>query len=420
MMRKWLYIWVVLLGINLLAGCGKIENKPRWNITLASDDKQPYGAWLAHQSLQYFFPNTPVQVLPRNFRFTSMDNHMKYDSTGRALLILEGLELYVADKEWEQLKEFAANGNEVIIFSSRLDHKIEEDLNCYKRLGFEEMPLFASEKRTSADTVLLTSNPEARFTYKGRSLRGYFSQKTLTINQSALADTSTDSESDNEAIHYPDTLGFTQDDPDMMRYSIGYGHITLHAAPLVLSNYFLLQPGNERYLAGIWQMLPEDINRIYWDDYYKRVSRPSSLEILWRYPATRLALLLGIFALLMYLLFESKRRQRIIPVIPPLKNESVSFAETVGRLYYNKGNHKNLAEKMAQQFLEWVRINYTLNTNLLNDSFVQQLTIRSGQPATTVQGLIAMIHELRAGSSNIDEAYLYQLYHTIQQFYKNK
>jgi hypothetical protein len=348
-----------------------------------------------------------------------MDNHMKFDSTGRALLILEGLELYATDKEWEQIKEFAANGNEVVVFASRLDHKIEEDLNCYKRLGFEEMPLFAA-KRQSEDTVLLASNPESRYTYKGRSIRGYFSQKTLTINQSALADTNAETDNDHQATYYPDTLGYTQDELNMLRYSIGYGHITLHAAPLVLSNYFLLQPGNEQYLAGIWQTLPEDINRIYWDDYYKRVSRPSSLEVLWRYPATRLALLMGILALLVYLLFESKRRQRIIPVIPALKNESVSFAETVGRLYYNKGDHKNLAEKMIQQFLEWVRINHMLNTNLLNETFVQKLAIRSGEAESKVQSLVEMIHEVRTSRTNIDEAYLYQLYNTIQQFYKNK
>jgi predicted DNA-binding ribbon-helix-helix protein len=132
-----------------------------------------------------------------------------------------------------------------------------------------------------------------------------------------------------------------------------------------------------------------------------------------------MALMIGIFALLMYVFFESKRRQKIVPIIAPLKNESVSFVETVGRLYYNKGNHANLADKMIQQFLEWVRNNHMLNTNLLNDTFVQQLAMRTGQPETTVKELVQMIHETRLRQTNIDEAYLYQLYSTIQQFYKN-
>lgn len=120
------------------------------------------------------------------------------------------------------------------------------------------------------------------------------------------------------------------------------------------------------------------------------------------------------------MLFEGKRKQRIIPIIAPLRNDSVSFVETVGRLYYNKGNHTNLAEKMVQQFLEWVRTNYFLNTNQLNDAFIHQLTIKSGQADATVRELMEMIHEIKLASVKIDDAYLYQLYNTIQQFYKNK
>ena len=104
--------------------------------------------------------------------------------------------------------------------------------------------------------------------------------------------------------------------------------------------------------------------------------------------------------------------------MPPLKNDSVSFVETVGRLYYNKGDHTNLSEKMVQQFLEWVRAHYFLNTNLLNEAFINQLSIKSGQPEAKVRGLVEIINEIKSRSVKTDDAYLYQLYTTIQQFYK--
>ena len=103
----------------------------------------------------------------------------------------------------------------------------------------------------------------------------------------------------------------------------------------------------------------------------------------------------------------------------PLKNESVSFIETVGRLYFNKGNNTNLAEKIIQQYLEWVRLHYYLNTNLLSTEFIKQLAHKSGQPEYVVTELVYMITEIRMGSVKPDDAYLYQLYRTIQQFYKN-
>lgn len=207
--------------------------------------------------------------------------------------------------------------------------------------------------------------------------------------------------------------------PDFIRYQVGEGHITIHAAPLVLSNYFLLQDGNKNYLDGIWHTLPTGISHIYWNEYYKRRAEASSFSVLWRYPATRWALITALFTLLMYVLFESKRRQKIIPVIERTENASLSFTETVGRLYYNKGNHANIAEKMIQHFLEWVRNRYYLNTNHLNSDFAQHLSKKTGEPIETVSRLMEMIHEIRTGSIQPDEPYLYELYTTIQQFYKN-
>jgi hypothetical protein len=447
MSRKWFSLAILL---QIMTGCNnkEIQQSMQWRVKPDKDDKRPYSTWLAYHSLKYFFPTADIQPLSRGFRFNNMDDRMKYNSSGSTLLVLEGLDFYVTDEEWKELKSFAAKGNEVMIFCSRLDHKIEEDLNCYKRLGYEEAPRY-NQVKTEGDTrhvLAFVDSPTKKYGYEGRSILGYFSQKTAThsydfdetpsidVTDSTTVDTAStymgepdtsttlqDDSYNADALSflYPDTLGMVGEDPDFLRYSIGDGHITLHAAPLVLSNYFLLQPGNEQYLQGIWQTLPENVNRIYWNDYYKRSSELSSMEILWRYPATRMALMIGIFALLMYVFFESKRRQKIVPIIAPLKNESVSFVETVGRLYYNKGNHANLADKMIQQFLEWVRNNHMLNTNLLNDTFVQQLAMRTGQPETTVKELVQMIHETRLRQTNIDEAYLYQLYSTIQQFYKN-
>jgi len=117
-------------------------------------------------------------------------------------------------------------------------------------------------------------------------------------------------------------------------------------------------------------------------------------------------------------LFESKRRQRIIPEIKPLENSSASFVETVGRLYYNEADHTNLGEKMIQHFLEWVRTYYFINTNKLDQRFAEQLTVKSGLPVSVVTSLMEAIREIHIERKKIDEKELYHLYHTIDLFYK--
>lgn len=451
MIKKLIYIGLALSLI--FTGCRQrrtaADDILKWTITLDREDKKPYGAYLAYQSLQYYFPEAKIDALSKSFRYTSISDDMKYNYSGHSLLILEGLSFRLSASEWFGLKQFVKNGNEVIIFMSLLDEKVENDLKCYKETGGEERYLYYSDTSEFYNRKLLCIADDSlkKYGYYGRSLKGFFifpttklgpddtssgstestgdSSKDSAVDPSKstdhnTSDATTTAEEDGDINLVPDTLGYVYRNVNFLRYKIGEGHLTLHGAPLVLSNYFLLQPGNERYLTAIWQTLPKNINHIYWHNYYKRSSDVSSFQILWRYPATRYGLLLALLLLTFYVIFEAKRKQRVIPILPPLKNDSVSFVETVGRLYYNKGNHSNLAEKMCQQFLEWVRTHYYLNTNALGDDFIQQLTIKSGQPPALVRSAVEMVVEIKHHGIAIDDAYLYQFYNTIQQFYKSK
>jgi hypothetical protein len=406
---------IIFLSLLIFGSCkGLFEKKTNWNVTLKAEDKIPYGTYLAYNSLKYYFPEASIKHLSQWYRYNSLTDSMRHHSDEKALLVLVGLDFRVSSLEWQRLQEFAEAGNEIILFCSRLDSKIESKLKCKKRgYGLEEQPLneFYNGKE-NAYALSLVANP-VHYGHQGRSLQGFF----LTQQQ----------QSDNEELINlvqdnikPDTLGFANQTPDFIRYAIGNGHISLHGAPLALSNYFLLQPGNRKYLDGIWQTLPAGIKHVYWNDYYKRSNRGSNFDMLWQYPATRWALLIALFTLALYVFFESKRKQRIIAIVDTPENTSVSFVETVGRLYYNKGDHSNLAEKMIQHFLEWVRMNYYLNTNELNDVFVQQLKNKSGQPQEAVKRLVDMIHDVRLQPAVVNEPYLYELYNTIQLFYNKE
>lgn len=419
-----LQFFFMAAGAVLLFGCtNKAQQEARkWRVTLDGNDKRPYGTWLAAKSLPYYFPHARVEALSPGFRYSSIDDSMKYHSDGRSLLVLQGLDFYISDREWESLKSFILAGNEVVIFCSHLDSKIEDELNCYKvHQNMEELPANIYKSMDAAnDSLIIAGVPGKMFGYRGRSLKGNFSIKKEIFVDRVSDSASTDNYITGKRIS-KEIFGYVDRDgkePDFVRFTYGKGHLTLHAAPLVLSNYFLLQPGNETYLAAIWKTFPDNITHVYQNDYYKRTTGQASIDALMRFPPARAGIYMALFILLIYLLFESKRKQRIIPIIPPVKNESVSFVETVGRLYYNKGDHTNLAEKMVQQFLDWVRMHYYLNTNLLNDQFIHQLTIRSGQPEPAVRGLMDMVHEIKTGYAKPDDAYLYQLYHTIQNFYK--
>ena len=75
-------------------------------------------------------------------------------------------------------------------------------------------------------------------------------------------------------------------------------------------------------------------------------------------PALTWAYYLVLIGLLFYALFAGKRTQRVIPVVEPPRNTSLEFAQTVGRLYFQQGDHDNLARKKIQYFLAGLRERY--------------------------------------------------------------
>ena len=310
-----------------------------------------------------YFPAARIENISRSFRYTSIDNSMLYHGDSAALLVMIGLEYYISDEEWVKLKAFANSGNEIFILCSTLDGKLAKSFNCHLNGGEESEPLTKYNTGKENITALsLLPDTNKHYGYKGRSITGYFTDYKLAAEDSLASQNSTSSDDNSNTevtiSKRPDTIGRATNGPDFMRYKVGAGHITLHAAPLVLSNYFLLQDGNRAYLDSIWHSFPSNISSIYWNEYYKRSTEGSDLGVLFRYPSTRWALIIAISVLIIYVIFGLKRRQRIVPVIKPMENASVSFVETVGRLYFNKGNHANLAEKMIQHFLEWVRTYY--------------------------------------------------------------
>ncbi|WP_276134662.1 DUF4350 domain-containing protein [Polluticoccus soli] len=397
----------------MLSGCFSDKKKTNWQVTLASDDKNPYGSYLAFQSLALYFPNKLVETLPRGFRYTSIDEGINSQKNQKQLLVLLGLDLFVSESELESLLSFARRGNEVLIFSSTLDPKIEDAFGCYKQArGLEEVKLSDENTgRQNIDALSLKLQTNKTFGYEGRSLQGYFQLKNLPADSV---------QTDNKLFStVPDSLGFFKNTPNFIRYNIGRGHIAFHAAPLVMSNYFLLQKNNRQYLDGIWQTIPSDISAIYWNEYFKHSSEGADLGVLWKYPATRWALIIAAITLLIYVAFESKRRQRIIPIIEKPENSSVSFIETVGRLYYNTGDHNNIAEKIIQHFLEWVRLSYHLNTNELNEHFATQLAHKSGLDIDEVQHVVRSIHNIRLRNIGVDEMTLVALHQQLEHFYNN-
>jgi hypothetical protein len=162
--------------------------------------------------------------------------------------------------------------------------------------------------------------------------------------------------------------------PDGWQMKVGSGELILLANAEAFSNYFLLTGNNYQYALGILSYLPEYIEKIYYDEFYRRnTSRQpedrSIFDAILSQPALRWAFWIIIAMLALAIFTNLFRKQRIIPVRVPNTNTTVAFTETIARLYYNQKDNTNIAQKMIRHFLEHIRSVYYLPHQKLDSEF---------------------------------------------------
>src|SRR5205085_10115041 len=116
-------------------------------------------------------------------------------------------------------------------------------------------------------------------------------------------------------------------------------------------------------------------------------------------------------------LLGMRRKKRNIPVISKQRNDSMDFVKTIGRLYYDKGDHLNLARKMGAYFLELVRGKYKMQTTNLDDEFVSQLRFKTGLEEWEIRTIVSFIKYLESEPAISDEQ-LTEFHQQLESFYK--
>ena len=124
-------------------------------------------------------------------------------------------------------------------------------------------------------------------------------------------------------------------------------------------------------------------------------NRVTDFDLLLQYPSFRWAFYLLLVLLAAFILFEFKRRQKMVPEIAVNNNNTQAFIETIGHLYFNEGNLNNLAEKKILYFLDFVRSRYYIDTRHIDEHFAESLHIKSQVRLEKINILISLIRKVQ-------------------------
>jgi len=372
-------------------------------ISFNKRDKIPYGMYVAYHSLSHIFPGASVIV---NKKKPTLWDSLSILTDRQALIIISPR--FMPDEtELHRLLDFVKAGNTVFISTHGLSYDAQNFFNC-DDYAFD-LSLFGVDVETDTLSVGLLSPPfpdQKKYDYPGRRYDGYF-------------------EKYNKETSYE--LG-SKDDTDInfIQLKAGKGRIYLHLAPLTFSNYFLLHGQNINYYNKMLSLIPKNTKRVVWDEYflYKRISLDHSpgkskgpLSALMSQRSFRAALWLLIVLLALYILQEMRRKQRMIPVMAKPRNDSLEFVKTIGRLYHEKRDNKNLSKKMAAYFLEHIRNRYKLSTNQFDDEFIISLQRKTAQPEKNIREIISFINNIDETDEIADEQ-LAGFHKRLEDFYK--
>jgi hypothetical protein len=407
------YTIYILLGICCIVIALLLFNRKQKQvidkkITLIRTHKIPYGTNVAFNLVPALFPGSTMESNKKSP--TDWFDSDKAEE-GNSLFFLLSPQFNPNEEEMLVLNRFVSKGNSVFISSPDFDKVALEFFGL-------EMTYISpvNESGKGLTSTVMLRKPffikDTSYTYPGYS----FKVRLKEFNRDKFMIIGTDKD------------GY----PNFIRADVGKGSFYIHSDPLFFSNYFLLHSNNKDYLEKSLSIIPPSVKNIIWDEYYmhKKVDNQngndddpkgksrSPLGILLSIEAFRWAFWGAIILVLLYLLLNSKRSQRLVPLVTKPKNESLDFVNVIGRLYFEKHDHQNLALKMVTYFLEHVRSRYFINTSHLNDEFVKKLSGKSGYEEEKVNELIQAIFVIQT-SNNISQAQLTKFYQLFQQFYKH-
>ncbi|MGE5805270.1 MAG: DUF4350 domain-containing protein [Ignavibacteria bacterium] len=374
---------ILLLVIFKISSPKEID----WSLSFSNEDKIPNGSYILYRILPEIFPENKITPV----YYPAYNNLYELEHRNSGYIFLND-EFSPDELDSRELLNYVERGNYVFVSANYLRGKL-----------FDSLKVNTSIRFTNSDSVEInfysdSLRNESSYQIKKSQFEFYFYEYD-TLNSVVLG-----INKDNKA--------------NFIRTSFGDGYFYLSTIPEAFTNFTLLDSVNSDYAYKALSYLPSGLE-ILWDEYYKvnkSMVRTPLKYILSREPL-KWAYYILIISIIVYIIFQGKRKQRVIPVITPLKNTTLEFVKIVGKLYFQQKDHKNIAQKKINFFLDYLRSRYMVKTDELNPETIEKISLKSGIDKTEVKNIFNYINYIDI-CKKIKEEELQKINFLIESFYK--
>ncbi|AWH86761.1 hypothetical protein HYN59_17320 [Flavobacterium album] len=372
-MNRKLTIYIVLLAvlIGIIIFIDASRPKPvNWTPTYNTKDKIPLGLYVLDQEAPALFKGQPIKkfgITPYEY-FDALYDYKtkKYKAKGTFLAISE--ENNIDKESAKELLYFAERGNTVFL-----------SMKDFPGILLDTLQVKISGNYFMKDSIRMSLGREQAKKYWFNEGIGFTCFDSIEKSGAT-------------ALGYQDASD--KDQPNFIRVPFGEGQFLLHTQPAAFSNFHLLKNDHYQYAESVLSYFPQ--GNIYWHSGQRDENISSSpFRYINSQPGLKWAFRIGLIAIVIFIFFNAKRKQRIIPEITPLKNTTVDFTKTIGNLYYQEGNHHTIIEKKIIYFLEHIRNEYMIDTYTLDEKFIEKLHLKSGKSFEDIQKTVGLIKKHR-------------------------
>ncbi|WP_299180517.1 DUF4350 domain-containing protein [uncultured Chryseobacterium sp.] len=348
-------IFIIIMVILALLEVNKTEVTD-WRKNFNVNEKSPFGLFVFNEEANNLFKNNLKRIDQAPY-----DYYDQYKKGKHNILIIENR---LDTESWIKIMDQVSGGSDAMLIVSDIPKEISDSIGYYdSQLSFEEQNVLKlTDKKYQNDFIKLDKFPSGRgFTFikPGVEVLG----KTVEKNN--------------------------EDQANFIKVKFGEGNIYVHSEPLFLTNYYLLKTGNTKYAQDVFSYL-EDKETLWFVESNTKVSK-SPMRFILSKPALKYAWWVFLGGLLLFVFFNVKRKQRIVPVIDPLKNTSADFVKSIGNLYMQEGDFHDMMAKKAQYFLNKVRMDLLIDTQNLDEEFAKKLQLKTGKPSEMIAEAVVLI-----------------------------
>jgi hypothetical protein len=407
-------IGIVLIALGIVLW--SVFRPITWEENFNSKKKNPYGTYLIFELLQKSVPQSRIETIKnsnadvlrpfkgRDATFISISNRLAFNTEGM-----------------DRLFAFVAAGNNAILSTNYLspyirDSVLQKKCAVGKNFQLEILDAEAIYCNLVHPDLRLQKSP----TFSIRNQHGIVAYPWTHFG--VLADCS---------VEGPiSQLGYLNDSLiNFLRIPFGKGAFYLHSTPQAFTNYHMRRKEVLRYAEGVFAHIGR--GPVFWDASEGSspggaASSPppgtplagSPLKYILSQPALAWAWYMLLFMGLSFLVFHSKRRQRIIPVYEPNTNTSLEFVSTVGRLYFLQNNHRRLSLQQMKLFQQFVRDRYGLKIESSDKAILDKLAEKSSVPKTLLEDIFRLYNQAE-NSTLVPEKSMIELHRYLEEFHRN-